>query len=247
MGDVLLTEPIAAELAPSFDRIAICTEFEAVARLLPTYDEIIPYVVWERNELKEFAQVITPLYEIYPGCNHLDGFAQHCGVTLSRRIPKIRGGSTPIVNRPYLLIAPETSSWIRHMRAWPFQRFAAVRDRLKENLAMDVIFLEASHSFEEMVSLIEHCSAFLGNDSGPALLAQCFDKACFVIFGATSPAKILVSPKAIPIHTSVQCIGCKHWARHTEITCASPICLQSLSVDHVVSVVLENILQSRHP
>jgi ADP-heptose:LPS heptosyltransferase len=124
------------------------------------------------------------------------------------------------------------------MREWPESRFAELAQCLNEHSGIPFIVLRPSHSFCEMLSLIEHCELFVGNDSGPAILAQCFGRATFVILGATRPDLVLLSDDAIGIIKDVGCNGCKHFARHTDIICASPTCLAELSVEDVFGQVI---------
>lgn len=241
MGDVILTEPVVSALVKGYDRVVLYTEFLNIGHYLAIYDEVLPFSLYEGSAVKETDTVISPLYEIYPGCNHLDGFARSCGVSLERRLPNLRSGSLPVRERPYILIAPDTSFWIREMRQWPRARFAELARLMQRFLTPDVVFLEPSHSFAEMMALIEHCEVFVGNDSGPAMIAQCYSRPTFVLFGATLPSLVLLSPLATALVSDVGCNGCKHFARHTDITCATPICLESLCVKDVIAVILERI------
>jgi Glycosyltransferase family 9 (heptosyltransferase) len=248
MGDVILTEPIASALAGRYDRISLYTECLRIGTYLPVYDEVLPFSHVDEVGFDECDTVLHPLYEVYPGCNHLDGFARSCGITLKRRLPALSGGSQPVRKRPYLLVAPDTSDWIREMRQWPRDRFLELADLLQQSLEIEIVFLEPSHDFDTMMALIEHCDVFLGNDSGPSIIAQCYSKPTFVIFGATSADRVLLSSMATGISSEVGCNGCKHFARHTEISCAAPMCLQSLAVTDVASVLIESAaLKHRRP
>src|ERR1035438_1416248 len=102
MGDVILTEPVASALVKDYDRVVLYTEFLNIGNYLAIYDEVLPFSLYEESAVKESDTVISPLYEIYPGCNHLDGFARSCGVSLERRLPNLRSGSLPVRERPYI-------------------------------------------------------------------------------------------------------------------------------------------------
>jgi len=230
-GDVILTEPVIRPFLTEFDHLTLYTDFPKAAQLLDLYDEIKPYST--RLEVAEgtFDRVLCPVYETYPGINHLDGYAQCLGVHPYRRVPKIKRGAPKIAEGQYVLIAPHTSEFVKGMRQWPFQRFQDLAQRLEHTFLTRVVLLTPEHTFEEMVSLIEHCAWFVGNDSGPAILAQCFGKVTFIIFGATRPELVTLSTTAVALLHYVGCNGCKHFARHTDIECATPMCLLDFEVE----------------
>ncbi len=196
MGDVLLTEPVVRVLRQEFDHVTLYTDFPAVGRLIEAYDEILPYD--KRLEISEgqFERVTELSYEGFPGINHLDGYARCADITLESRIPRIRCGVKRVIRGNYGLIAAFTSDWRRSMREWPKNRFVELADRLAKTMGFPFHLLEPGRSFRRMLSLVEHCDLFVGNDSGPAFLAQCFGRPTFVIFGATRPDLILVSETA---------------------------------------------------
>jgi ADP-heptose:LPS heptosyltransferase len=233
MGDVLLTEPIAAALRADFQNVVLYTDYMEAGRLMPVYDEVRPFLAESQVITRPGDRVLKLVYEVYPGINHLDGFARCAGVTVPHRVPILRRGSRRLVREPYVLLAPDTSPWIERMRRWPSERLLAVGELIRTSMEMRVLVLNESHSFGDMISLIEHCGALLGNDSGPAILAQCFERPTFVIFGATSPERVLLADSARAIVHPVGCNGCKHFARHTDIECATPLCLDQLSVESV--------------
>jgi ADP-heptose:LPS heptosyltransferase len=124
------------------------------------------------------------------------------------------------------------------MREWSLRCFNELAGRLSALSGISVVKLDSATTFDEMLSLIEHCAFLVGNDSGPAILAQCFGRPTYVIFGATDPKLILLRDDAIGIWKDVGCNGCKHFARHTDIECASPLCLEHLTVDDVLDQML---------
>jgi hypothetical protein len=241
MGDIFITEPVIVRLRETYAHITIFTDYPDAARPTGAYDDVRPYR--EHCDIKdgEFDRVLGLVYEIYPGINHLDGYARCAGVSLSHRVPRVRPAPAPIRSGPYGLIAPDTSEWIRGMRQWPRERFSDLRERLQSALGYPFVVLKPAYSFGEMVSLIAHCDCFVGNDSGPTILAQSYGRKCFVIFGATSPERILLSDTAVGIWRDVGCNGCKHFARHTDIECAAPICLEQLTVDEVADRVIGHL------
>lgn len=238
MGDVLITEPIISVLRDKYSHVTIYTDFPRVAALLPVIDEIVPYPGHLCISEGQFDRVINPLYEIYAGINHLNGFAKSVGVELRHRVPVLRRGSPRIVDTAYGFVAPHTSNFVKSMREWPESRFVELAQRLEDYTGLPFVLLRRDHSFDEMVSLIEHCELFVGNDSGPSILAQCFNRPSFVIFGATRSDLVLLAEDAVGITKGIECNGCKHFARHTDIMCATPMCLTTLDVKDVFSQIV---------
>jgi hypothetical protein len=237
MGDILLSEPVISVLRSTYDHVTIFTDFPKVADLLGIFDAIRPYQDHNLISKSAFDRSIALVYETYPGFNHLDGYAKCAGVSLQHRIPKIRTSFPRIVDAPYGLIAPHVSSWIPAMRQWSESKFEELATRLGRIYEIPIVTLRPENTFQEMLSLIEHCAWFVGNDSGPAILAQCFSRPTYVIFGATDPQFVLLSDRAVGISVDVGCNGCKHYTRHTEIECATPICLELLDVDAVLAQI----------
>ena len=245
IGDVLLTEPVATALKARFEYLALCTEHREAGELLEVYSAILPYRQFERGELSGFSATLELVYEVYPGCNHLDGYAQCASVALPYRLPRVKRGADRLLQYPYGLVAPFTSEFVKRMRQWPLDRFRELAAQLERILGLPFVLLDSRYSFKEMVSLCENASCFIGNDSGPAILSQCFRRPTFVIFGATDPGRVLLSPEATPIVHTVGCNGCKHFARHTDIECNSPVCLDGLSVESALRVVLAALKTER--
>jgi len=250
IGDVILTEPVVRVLKPHFGRAVLYTNYREAGRLLEIYDEVRPYNEKPTEVSAQGDGIFQPLYEIFPGINHLDGYAKSAGVTLTsaaERLPRVKAGHPRIHEGRYGLIAPETSSWMRSMREWPKEKFAELKTRLEESLGFPFMVLAPTHSFSDMLSLIEHCAVFIGNDSAPAILAQCWGRPSFVICGSTRPEKVLLAPDAVGIIHEVGCNGCKDYARHTDIGCASPICLTDLSAEKVHAAVMEKPILDSAP
>lgn len=245
MGDVLSTEPIARALKNTYKYVALCTELPHVAALLEVYDEVISYDAFSEHRLGHFDCVVEIEYEVYSGCHHMVGAGRCAGLDIGPEVPRVRRGAPRLVHGKYGLIAPETSHWIRAMRQWPRDRFLALRNRLETALGFPFVLLEPSHGFGQMLSLIEHTSCFVGNDSGPAILSQCFERPTFVVFGATRTDLVLLDVSAVGIQAEVGCNGCKHFARHTQIECATPICLDRLDVETVATTVINTMRNSK--
>ena len=105
---------------------------------------------------------------------------------------------------------------------------------LKREHGLEVVFLQPEHAFDEMLGLIEHCCLFIGNDSGPAIVAQAYNRPSLIIFGTTDPSKVIFSSNAQPITIEVGCNGCRQRNPKLIVECNSPICLNSVTSDLVL-------------
>lgn len=84
-----------------------------------------------------------------------------------------------------------------------------------------------------MMSLIKHCKFIVGNDSGPTVIAQSFNKKSFVIFGATDPKYLHTSEYMVPLYDKNRHRVCKHHTRQEEIDCCEEFCMERIRVSDV--------------
>ncbi len=89
-------------------------------------------------------------------------------------------------------------------------------------------------TFKEMISLIKHCNFLVGNDSGPAVIAQSFNKVSFVIFGATDPKYLHTSEYMVPLYDKNRHVLCTHNSRQEEIDCCEEFCMKRMRVSDVL-------------
>lgn len=238
MGDVVLSEPIAFALASLGMEVALCTEYEQVGHILATYAHVHPYSDFITEKLYSMYDRVHVLsYELRSELHYLDAYAQDCGVTLQRRVPQFRCAFPPLRSGKYGLIAPDTSDWMRNMRMWPlinYERLAAI---LPAMTGYPWLILRPENSFSEMLSLAANAALFVGNDSGPAILAQAFSVPSVVLFGATSSDKVLFGSAAVGVTNLVGCNGCRHITRHTTIGCTTPFCITGIQIEDVLSAI----------
>ncbi|MBU2109547.1 hypothetical protein KKB71_01130 [Patescibacteria group bacterium] len=146
-----------------------------------------------------------------------------------------------IVEGEYILIAPFTSWWEEKKRNWGYKKFAELSKLLETEYAIKCILLEKHYTLEEMMSLIRHCKFFVGNDSGPAIIAQSFKKKSFIIFGATHPKYMYLSEFTIPIYDRNRHKLCQHNSRKEEIDCCEEFCMDRIRVNAVLNKIRKNI------
>lgn len=233
LGDVLMTEPVGRYFRGLYDEVYLATNYPQARYLLgDTYDAFIPY---DDDGSLHFDRVIKLKYEYHPHLPYLHALHLSAGLTPGNNLPRVKSDWPKTVPGSYVLLAPDTSDWAKPVRTWPRQNFDLLKESLETSLGIKTVLLESHHSFTDMLSLIAHCRLFIGNDSGPGIIAQCFGRPSLVIFGGTDPQKVLFHPKAKALfHSGYDCIGCKQRSRHTDIICASPLCLTELSVETVL-------------
>lgn len=245
MGDVILTEPVAASLQAAGHTVALCTEYERVGRLLASYNEVRPYADFANRKLDGFDRVHELRYEMHPYSHYLEAYADDIGVRLTRRVPRFKASFPSLMQGRYGVIAPHTSSWMRTMRTWPFDRYVELAKLLPGLCDFRWRMLLPSDTFDEMMSLVANASLFVGNDSGPAVIAQSFSVPSVILFGATNSSQVLFGSNTRGITHQVGCNGCRHITRHTDIGCTIPICIEGINEDSVLQAVLE-LLEGRN-
>lgn len=238
LGDVILTEPIARTLKAAGHNVILVTEYTHVGAILPTYDAVRPYTFFlHSNKTDKEGPFLSLAYELHPELHYIDAFAKCAEVSMLDRHPFVCGGAAPIVQGEYCLIAPHTSSWCRRMREWDYIKYQTLASLIESEFGIRVIFLKPQHSFQEMLSLIEHCRFFIGNDSGPCILAQAYSRLSLIIFGATDPTKVLFSSNARPIWVDVACNGCRQQNRNSPVECNTAFCLDRILPIHILTAV----------
>ncbi len=237
LGDVILTEPIARYFKSKYDNVYLATDYiQAKCLLDGTYTDFIR--INELDECKiEFESKITLTYELTPALNYIEGFANSANIVLKNKIPIVNSDWKNVVGSEYVLLAPSTSSWVYSMRNWGVENFRKLKDRIETAYKIQAIILEIKYSFTEMLYLIRHCKLLIGNDSAPGIISQCFNRNSFIIFGATHPKYVFFNKNANAIFAELDCIGCRHISRYTEIECASPLCLTELTVESVFNII----------
>lgn len=241
MGDVILTEPIAASLMAAGFTVALCTEYEKAGRLLASYTTVHPYTDFLEQKLNSYNRVHILRYELHPHHHYLDAYADDINIGLTRRIPRFKLTFSPLIPGKYGIIAPHTSHWMQQMRTWPIERYIALAELLPERSGFPWRFLDTRNTFDEMMSLVANATFFIGNDSGPAIIAQSFSVPSIILFGATKSEQVLFGRIAYGITHQVGCNGCRHITRHTNIGCTAPLCLDGISIETVLSKVMEVI------
>lgn len=242
MGDVILTEPVAASLTAAGFTVALCTEYEKVGCLLASYTKLHPYTDFLGHKLGSYDKAHELRYELHPHSHYLDAYADDIGISLVRRVPRFKVAFHPLIIGRYGIIAPHTSDWMQHMRTWPLEHYVKLAELLPKRCGFPWRLLHPSDTFDQMMSLVANATIFIGNDSGPAVIAQSFSVPSVVLFGATKSEQVLFGTNARGITYPVGCNGCRHITRHTDIGCTMPVCIDGISLEAVLSEVDELLM-----
>ncbi len=237
LGDVIMTEPIGRFFNSQYDEVYLATDFIQAKLLIGnSFTDFIKFSELENCNIK-FDKKIILNYELSPNSDYIEGYANSANVILDDKIPKVNSDWKNIIEEDYVLIAPYTSHWVSAMRNWGERNFIHLKNRIEEEYKIRVVVLNKKYSFTEMLSLIRHCKMLIGNDSAPGIIAQCFNINSAIIFGATHPKLVFFNQNSKGIFSDIDCIGCRHISRHTEIECGSPICLSELTIETVFNYI----------
>ena len=243
LGDVIMTEPVARFLSKYVDQIYLSTDMEGVESIFSIYDKVYKYNQVNSGEI-DCGIMIKLVYELSDNKKtYIQGYMESIGFgeVVIKDIPILNNDWENIIDSEYILIAPFTSSWEEKKRNWGYKKFIALSKLLEAEYKTKCVILEKHYSFREMMSLIKHCKFFVGNDSGPATIAQSFKKKAFVIFGATRPEYIHMSKYSVPIHDKNRHKFCKHNSRKEEIDCCEEFCMERIAVDKVFDQIKLNV------
>lgn len=235
LGDVIRTEPIARFLSKYVDKIYLATEIENAELIFNTYDKVYKYSQVNSQEI-DCDIMIKLVYELSSNQKtYIQGYMESIGFgeVDIKDIPILNTNWDNIVEGKYILIAPFTSRWEEKKRNWGYKKFTELSNLLEDAYDTKCVILEKHYSFSEMMSLIKHCRFFIGNDSGPAIIAQSFKKKAFIIFGATRPDYMYMSKYTVPVYDKNRHKLCKHNSRKEELECYEEFCMDRISVNKV--------------
>ena len=143
-------------------------------------------------------------------------------------------------------------------KCWPLKNFEELIQRLSEQKGIKILIVGGKEeetmgkkwekegrgnvinaagltTITQTAALIENCSLFLSNDSGPMNIAYALNIPLVVIFG---PTQIPFPPgeRIKIIRRDLPCMPCY---RFREITCTNRKCLRSITVEEVLQVLEE--------
>jgi len=243
LGDVVMTEPVAKFLLRYVPNIYLATDIETISILSHAYNKIYKYN--QANSGDIICDIkIKLVYEFSNNKKtYIQGYMDSIGFSeiKIKDIPILNIDQEEIIDGKYILIAPHTSSWQENKRNWGYEKFLDLSNLLESTYNIKCVILEKNHTFSEMVSLVKHCHFFVGNDSGPAIIAQSFNKKSFIIFGATQPKYIHLLESTVSVYDKNRHKLCAHKSREEEINCCEEFCMKKITVEKVFEVIKQNI------
>lgn len=247
LGDVVMTEPVARFLSQYVNTICLATDVKQADLLFATeektYDKIFPHDKLVAREI-DCDAVLKMVYELSSSeKTYIQGYMEYAGFgeQAMHALPRLNDNWQRIEEGEYILIAPHTSRWEEGKRNWGYEKFLELAQMLESEYGMSCILLEREYSFPQMLSLIRHCAVFVGNDSGPAVIAQSFDKKSFVIFGGTSPSYLHLCRNAVAIYDRNRHALCKHEHRKDEMDCCEEFCMARIRVVDVFDTIRKHL------
>jgi len=243
LGDVVMTEPVAKFLSKFIKNVSLATEVKEAETLFDTYHTIYPYSDLVEGNIRSDA-VVRLVHEWSDNTKtYINGYMESVGFSDVDvdDIPSLKDSWPKIIEEKYVLIAPYTSWWEEKKRNWGYERFTQLKEIIESNLKIKCIVLEKEYSFPKMVSLIRHCEFIIGNDSGPIVIAQSFNKKSFIIFGATHPKYLHLSNNVVLLYDNTRHALCNHRTRDEEIKCCEDFCMDRIRVADVFNTIKTNI------
>ena len=243
LGDVIMTEPIARFLSKYVNKIYLATKIENPELIFDTYDKIYKHSQVNSGEI-DCDIMIKMVYEISDNQKtYIQGYMESIGFgeIKVKDIPILNSDWDNLIEGEYILVAPFTSSWEEKKRNWGYKKFTELSNLLEAEYNTKCVVLKKYYSFSEMMSLIKYCKFFVGNDSGPAIIAQSFRKKAFIIFGATRPDYIHMSEYTTPIYDRNRHKLCRHNSRKEELDCCEEFCMERINVDKVFNQIRSHI------
>ncbi len=243
LGDVVMTEPVARFLSRYIKDISLATEINEVDKLFnDVYGKI--YAFNDVVDGKIHADAVIRLVHERSGNEktHIQGYMESIGFPdiKMNEIPILSESWPKIIEGEYVLIAPYTSWWEEKKRNWGHDKFIELKNLIEKELGIKCIVLEKDYSFSDMISLIKHCNFIIGNDSGPTVIAQSFNKKSFMIFGATHPKYLHLSKSVVSIYDKDRHKLCSHSNRDEEIKCCEEFCMDRIRVSDVFNTIKIN-------
>lgn len=243
LGDVIMSEPVARFLSRFVGDVSLVTEIKKADILFNSYHKIYEYTDLIDGKIGSGA-VVKLVHELSDNQkSYIQGYMESIGFEdiNMKDIPILNDNWERIIEEKYILIAPYTSWWEEKKRSWGYEKFVQLKKLLEDEFKIKCVIIEKNHSFSKMMSLIRHCEFIIGNDSGPSVIAQSFNKKSFIIFGATHPKYLHLSKSTVSIFDENRHKICTHNTRDEEIKCCEDFCMDRIRIPDVFNIIKENI------
>lgn len=166
-----------------------------------------------------------------------------------------------IDHQKHIIIGINPGAAYGSAKCWPPERYESVTKKLLENPDVFVVYfgdtagaslindicknlpdrvinLAGRTTIRELMALINCCTVFLTNDSGPMHLAAALGVPLLALFGSTNEVKTGPNPQGLVIHKHVECSPC-----YKRVCPIDFRCMKRIHVDEVYGA-LKNILEN---
>ncbi len=163
--------------------------------------------------------------------------------------------------RPYVLIHPG-GKWLP--RRWPVENFRELikflagkgipvkiaihqteRDLLDffgRESGSSLISIFKTQNISDLMDVAKNCRLFIGNDSGPAHLANLYGKETIVLWGPGNHERIRpIGENNTILSREISCRPCRQYVRADQCQRGENLCMQSIKVDEVIDVTEQKI------
>lgn len=247
-GDVLVAAAVCPALKKKYPNCKI-----VFSTLCPEVLQNNPWVdkVQEEQSERHFQMYINldMAYEYRPNTNILTAYAEAAGV--SPRDCQLFLDEQPVEGLPdkYVVVHAGRTMWAG--RNWSTLKFDALTKKLKESgHSVVVVGTPSDHkttvcdldmrgktSVHQLATIMKNATYFVGIDSFPMHVAQCFHVPGSAFFGSILPKTRLIRPNMKPVLADgIKCLGCHH-RRPTPCTATTVCevgvqdCINNVSVD----------------
>ncbi|MBS0654575.1 MAG: lipopolysaccharide heptosyltransferase II [Verrucomicrobia bacterium] len=163
------------------------------------------------------------------------------------------------ISSSHILIGINPLAAYGDAKCWPLDRFRALSEKLLQNPQVRIIYigdpsgresieknllglgprvvsLAGKTSLRELLALMNQCTCFVTNDSGPMHIASALHIPLVALFGSTNEIKTGPYEKAIVIHKHVACSPC--YQRHCPIDFR---CMKTIAAEEVFQAIKTEI------
>lgn len=211
LGDVLWIEPIIRKLAVKYKKIIVYTKFLELFENYPVNnvvfkkdlnlaEKIFCKIEYYLNTKLLFIN-LEGAYEKKPKTHFLHAYQRKTGLSETNEYPRLylseKEKNIPLIKAPKYVVLHLESFANRNYRKVYGINWNEITAYLKTK-GFEVVqigqspeniegTINAKTTIREMINIIQHCSFFIGIDSGPSHIAASLQKPSLIFFGAVKP------------------------------------------------------------
>jgi ADP-heptose:LPS heptosyltransferase/GT2 family glycosyltransferase len=256
-GDVLAAAAVLPALKKQYPKakIIFSTDCPEVLANNPNIDKVVEL---HSERWFDLYLDLDMAYEYKPDLNILEAYAETCGVPLADCQPFIHRDPFDGLPEEYAVIHAGRTMWAG--RDWSSAKFDIIAKRLQAtDLKVVCVGTETDHrtacdvdlrgktSVSQLADVIAKAKLFVGIDSFPMHVAQCFDVPGVCFFGSIKPQTRLYSKNIRPVFADgLKCLGCHHRKPTpctSTVTCDVGIqdCINNVTTDHFWKAIQQTL------